>query len=240
RLEEEGFGAGPNRFDGVRDRALGRHHDAVRRDALLAGAFEDLHAVEVVHAQVEQDQIERLLFEPGQRFVAAAGPDALASDAAQIVDQQPTMGVVIVDDEDPPTTQRTFVCYGHAFTIRLPIRGVNGLTLPSMLLSRPAPMGRFPRSRTRRRQLRRRPLCALVCRPPTWWRCSRLRWCRSTSYSRRPNRSAIRSAPTCRGSPRGNRSDVHTRRTHTPANSRAQPTMGRRGGISWQPRSEVG
>jgi hypothetical protein len=122
-------GAALHRLDGRLERHEAGDHDHLGVRVQRAAALEDLHAVDLLHLQVGQDDVEGLLLQQPQRVRPALGRGDLVALLAHHVLEVAQRHALVVDDEQPD-------------------RFVHALALPhagSRMVKRVPPPGRPPR-----------------------------------------------------------------------------------------------
>ena len=87
------------RHDGI-DAAVTGDDDDFRFGELGFGLVEDGQAVDVVHLQVGDDDVEVFAFDEGCPLAAGVGHRAIAADALEAFGDGLRMGLVVVDDQD--------------------------------------------------------------------------------------------------------------------------------------------
>ena len=66
----------------------------------LLELFEDLNAVQVGHANIEQNQVGRFVLRQAQSGIAGRGFDDLISPLLALLAQRPAHQALVVDDQD--------------------------------------------------------------------------------------------------------------------------------------------
>ena len=108
RLGDVVVGAEVHRLDRGARGAVGGHQDDVADVDVLGGqALQDLNAVLVGHAQVDQEQVRLFDRDDAQDLAAALGFERLVALAAQQLYQRATDRRVIIGDQDPPRLHGT-------------------------------------------------------------------------------------------------------------------------------------
>ena len=73
--------------------------DHFRIGQRLPGAGQNLHAIDVVHHQIGDDDVERIGFDLPRAFGAARGDNALIADLRQALFHGPRQRLVVIDDQ---------------------------------------------------------------------------------------------------------------------------------------------
>ncbi len=99
-LGDEIEGARLQRLDGDVHRAVGRHHHHGAGGVVAQRGAEQLHPVDLGHAQIGDHQVDVVLFEEGQgRLAVFCGVNVVAV-AAELSDEHLAQVRFVVDDED--------------------------------------------------------------------------------------------------------------------------------------------
>ena len=145
RLGQVGRGAGLHGGDGRLDRAVaGQDHD-LGVGQLALGLGQDLQAADAIHDQVGDDDVEDLLLDEPQSFLAAGGDDAVVADALEALGHGLGVRFIVVDHQDADLLVHRPIArgrYGSGELSALVLQAVPARILPATLVAAPQALTR--------------------------------------------------------------------------------------------------
>ncbi len=94
------------------------HHDDFAVGERGSSRLQDMHAIDIVHDQIGNDDIKCVLFNSGSALGPAGGDRAAIADALEAFGHGARVGSIVVDNQDSEFA-RIEACLGFVGVIRL-------------------------------------------------------------------------------------------------------------------------